>query len=330
MENSNNGKLYEDLPEEFIKWAYRLFLDREVENQDAIEDKKRRIKNCRDLRDIFLNSEEFKAKNQWHKPLPQLTDKSIVYVEHVAPGRELALLFNHIQNTWSYLGKTEPHWSVLSAENFKQDNISQTINLFNETGKNEVSKLFASLDRNQLDYKSFKSAIEYGCGVGRVTRWLAEKFEVVYGYDISSSHLKVAHQYMTEVEIQNVQLNQLVALRDLKKLPQVDFIYSVIVLQHNPPPIITFIIKQFMNSLNSGGVAFFQVPTYKHGYKFSLKEYLNDVNQEVENYQIEMHILPQKDIFTIIRQMDAKLIEVTEDNWAGEGYISNTFIVQKN
>ena len=183
MENSNNGKLYEDLPEEFIKWAYRLFLDREVENQDAIEDKKRRIKNCRDLRDIFLNSEEFKAKNQWHKPLPQLTDKSIVYVENVAPGRELALLFNHIQNTWSYLGKTEPHWSVLSAENFKQDNISQTINLFNETGKNEVSKLFASLDRNQLDYKSFKSAIEYGCGVGRVTRWLAEKFEVVYGYD---------------------------------------------------------------------------------------------------------------------------------------------------
>ena len=39
-----------------------------------------------------------------------------------------------------------------------------------------------------------------------------------------------------------------------------------------------------------------------------------------------MHILPQKDIFTIIRQMNAKLIEVMEDNWAGEGYISNTFI----
>lgn len=43
-----------------------------------------------------------------------------------------------------------------------------------------------------------------------------------------------------------------------------------------------------------------------------------------------MHILPQKDIFIIIRQMNAKLIEVIEDNWAGEGYISNTFIVQKN
>lgn len=46
MENSNNGKLYEDLLEEFIKWVYCLFLDREVENQDVIEDKKRRIKNC--------------------------------------------------------------------------------------------------------------------------------------------------------------------------------------------------------------------------------------------------------------------------------------------
>jgi len=66
MENSNNGKLYEDLPDESIKCAYRLLLDREVDNQDAIEDNKRTINNYRDQKDIFVNSEKIKRKNKCH------------------------------------------------------------------------------------------------------------------------------------------------------------------------------------------------------------------------------------------------------------------------
>lgn len=319
---------YKNLPDEFIQWAYRLFLDREPDNQDVIEEKKRNIQDSQQLRKVFLNSEEFKMKNQWYKPPSQLMSKSAIYVEYLTSDTETSLLFNHIQNTWSYLGKTEPHWSVLSSETFKQLNISQTIDSFNETGKNEVKKLLDLLEKNEVNYQSFTSALEYGCGVGRVTRWLAEKFDKVYGYDISASHLSIASKYMKETGSENVQLNQLIEVKDIEKLQQVDFIYSAIVLQHNPPPIINFIIKQFLDSLNEGGVAFFQVPTYRNGYRFSVKEYLNGISQNGTE-KIEMHLLPQKQVFEIIREMGCKLLEVIEDDWAGPGYISNTFIVQK-
>src|SRR5262249_6189698 len=112
-------------------------------------------------------------------------------------------------------------------------------------------------------------------------------------------------------------------------LPRVDFIYSVIVLQHNPPPIIRFIIQGFIKALNPKGVALFQVPTYSLGYEFSWEKY---ASREVKNRGMEMHVLPQKQVFEVIRQEGGRLIEVIEDGRTGLRYkeMSNTFLVQKD
>jgi SAM-dependent methyltransferase len=117
-------------------------------------------------------------------------------------------------------------------------------------------------------------------------------------------------------------------MRDVERLPNVDFIYSVIVLQHNPPPIIAYVIRQFLRALNAGGVALFQVPTYRLGYEFVLNKYLSN---EAKKSEMEMHVLTQDRIFEIIRQEGGKIIEVLEDGWTGLGYkeLSNTFLVQK-
>ena len=45
---------------EHVKWAYRLFLDREPENEGALQ---REAANTADLRRSFLLSPEFQAKN---------------------------------------------------------------------------------------------------------------------------------------------------------------------------------------------------------------------------------------------------------------------------
>jgi len=80
-----------------------------------------------------------------------------------------------------------------------------------------------------------------------------------------------------------------------------------------------------MRALNPGGIAFFQLPTYKEGYSFLLKEYLgNDSSQE----EMEMHALPQNAVFEIVREENAKILEVVEDFSTSWG-LSNTFLVQK-
>src|SRR5271169_236009 len=48
----------------------------------------------------------------------------------------------------------------------------------------------------------------------------------------------------------------------LARLTNVDLFFSIIVLQHNPPPVILGILDAAFAGLRPGGLAFFQVPTY--------------------------------------------------------------------
>ncbi len=81
-------------------------------------------------------------------------------------------------------------------------------------------------------------------------------------------------------------------------------------------------------ALNTGGIAFFQVPTYREGYTFLLKEYLNG---EATWSAMEMHVLPQVTILEIIREEGDRVIEILEDGWTGwrQRERSNTFVIQK-
>jgi hypothetical protein len=80
-----------------------------------------------------------------------------------------------------------------------------------------------------------------------------------------------------------------------------------------------------MRALNPGGIAFFQLPTYKEGYRFLLEEYLGKESMQEE---MEMHALPQNAVFEIVREENGKLLEVVEDFSTSWG-LSNTFLVQK-
>jgi trans-aconitate methyltransferase len=191
-----------------------------------------------------------------------------------------------------------------------------------------VDRLFKTLERNQVSCSTYKSCLEFGCGLGRVTRWLSDRFESVIGCDISRAHLKEAEKYLSAQAISNVTFFQINQVEDIKKLPKADVVFSVIVLQHNPPPVIELILHQLIKVLNPGGVAYFQLPTYLQGYHFSLKEYLAN---EGEQREIEMHYLPQWKVFEIVQQEGGKILEVCEDAWTGCRYkeVSNTFLVEK-
>ncbi len=312
---------------EAVIWGYRLFLDREPENQAVVADKSKRLVNSRELRQELVNSEEFRQKNHGFPTVLVSGNEPPMYIEETAT--DLQGLFSHIQRVWEHFSETEPYWSVLTQDRFKCHSIQGGKDDFYRSGHNDVVIFFRTLDRNGIDYTSFKTCLEWGCGLGRVTRWLAERFETVFGYDISKSHLQLAENYFTGMDIRNVSLRHISKLQDIENIPKVDVVYSIIVLQHNPPPIIDLIIQRMLKSLNPGGVAFFQVPTYRYGYKFSLQEYLSN---EATKCEIEMHVLPQSNIFNIAIKEGCRLVEILEDGWTGlkHGERSNTFVIQKD
>lgn len=322
------GKLFSPphhISPEAIIWGYRLFLDREPESPLVVADKLKRLASTHDIRRDFVSSEEFKQKNPGFHSLCISGNEPPMFIERVS---DLHGLFFHIQNVWERLGETEPYWSVATLEQFKSSRISETRREFYDSGQYNVAALFKTLERNGIDHTSLKTCLEYGCGLGRVTCWLAKSFERVIGYDISRSHLQIAKQYMDEVGIENVSLRHVSKPQEMRNLPKVDLVYSVIVLQHNAPPIIRLIIQGLIRALNPGGIAYFQVPTYRLGYRFSLQEYLTG---EASRSEMEMHVLPQSEIFDIVSKEDGKLVEVLEDACTGLRYgeRSNTFVIQK-
>ncbi len=308
-----------------ITWGYRLFLDREPENTLVVDEKLNRLTNTQDIRREFVNSEEFKQNNTGLSSLRVSGLEPPMFIENA---RDLEALFSHIQNVWKQLGETEPYWSVLTGEQFRSSNIEWSREEFYGSGLNDVNLLFKAFERNDINYTSFRTCLEYGCGLGRVTGWLAKRFDNVLGYDISEPHLRLAKQYLDESRIHNVSLHYIDKPQTIGNFPKVDVVYSIMVLQHNPPPIIRLIIHEFLRALNPGGVAFFQVPTYRLNYRFSLQEYLSD---EAMRQEMEMHVLPQHEIFRILREEHCQLVEVIEDGYTGlkQGERSNLFVIQK-
>ena len=177
--------------------------------------------------------------------------------------------------------------------------------------------------------------LEYGCGLGRVTAHLAQGFRQVIGIDISLPMLQAAKRWMEQHAISNVSFQVLDSLEAIDALPRCDLFFSLIVLQHSPPPIISRIIRNAVACLNPAGVALFQVPTYLRNYRFNAREVLSgqaSATFSAAHQQYEVHAIRQRDLFRIIREAGASLIEVIENSMLGSDYpgsMSNTLLVQK-
>ena len=85
-------------------------------------------------------------------------------------------------------GRTEPHFSVLSTDKYKSNNLADHSEEFYQSATLDVAKLRNSAARHGIDLSRFADCLELGCGVGRVTRKLAGLFKNVIAVDISTPH----------------------------------------------------------------------------------------------------------------------------------------------
>lgn len=316
----------EGVSREAVEWAYRLLLGRDPESEAVIARQMEGNQDLAQLRNNFLGSAEFApalppgVRIQLHGGEPPNV------IESDGSPELLARLFEHVHRSWHQFGEEQPFWSVLTSPEYRDQPQDAAIDRFFASGKAEVERFQKTLTRIGLGLDGRSTCLEYGCGLGRVTRHLAPHFERTTGVDISAAHLAKAKALAEAKGIGGIDWLHLRSLEQLADLPQVDVIYSLIVLQHNPPPVIERIIKTFARILRPGGIAYFQVPTYRFGYDFRLADYLRNPLKP----GMEMHVYPQDRIFRIFAEAGAVPVSVVEDGCTGlPRERSNTFVFKK-
>lgn len=313
-----------------VVYAYRLLLGREPESEGVVTHYASQVGSLRELRELFVNSAEFREKLQtamFARPPRTPFNGPPMLVELDAPAPQLAALFAKVSAQWHHLGETEPHWSVLTHESYFQENFHMNREAFYASGEAELKMFDATLVRASVQRSSLQRCLELGCGVGRVTTPLASRFAQVLAMDISKAHLQVAQEHVQSLGGANIEFRHLELIDELASLGAYDVLYSRLVLQHNPPPVMARMLHDLLAQLRPGGVAFFQLPTYKAGYSFRIEEYLNQEN----NTHMEMHYFGQTALLDLLAEQRCRVLEIREDDSNGLSVtaVSNTLLVQK-
>lgn len=310
-----------------VRHAYRLLLDREPENESVIA-RLMDTPNPRALRERFLASPEYLQANlsDEHR-IGDYFANAAQTVEVAASPAERRAMFDRIGEAWAAFGETEPHWSVLVDDAFRQQNLAANINVFYESGLADISMQLAFAERAGASLLASTRAFDFGCGVGRLTLALADRFASVVGVDISPGHLRLARERATETSVGNVRFEQIHAVDDLARWQgTIDLVVSRIVLQHNPPPIMAALFEGLLRTLAPSGIAILQLPTFIPGQDFKIADYLANTQP-----QMEMNALPQRYVFEIIERTGCRALEVREDNSIGSfPGVSQTFAIVRN
>lgn len=139
---------------------------------------------------------------------------------------------------WDQFGEREPYYAVLTDERFLRDRID--IAKFYATGEADVARLFADIGEPFHP----KSALDFGCGVGRLTAALTRRVPVVVGCDAAESMLRLAREAVPSATF-------------VSELPdqRFDLVCSLIVFQHIPVPAGEAIVDRLLGMVNASGVA---------------------------------------------------------------------------
>ncbi len=315
---------------EDVRACYRLLLGREPEDEAVLQRHLARADSVGALVDGFLASAEFTARRRDAPRQALPLDIRRLAVEVAATPAELAAMLERIGQYWEEAGREMPHWSVLTEDRYRPEAIEASIDEFYASGRRDAALVEGLLERQGIPPESLPSAVEYGCGVGRATLALARLFDRVTGCDISRPHLALAAEQAEARIVDNVAWHHSTTAAPMPG-DGWDFWFSRLVLQHNPPPVAAHLLRLAFAGLRPGGVAMFQVPTHRTDYAFSIRGYLEAGASRAP--EMEMHVLPQGEVFALAREAGLEVLEVRDDTHvvapASRIWMSNLFVFRR-
>jgi glycosyltransferase involved in cell wall biosynthesis/SAM-dependent methyltransferase len=247
-----------------------------------------------------------------------------------APTGRLARL----SDDWDDLAEQDPFWAILSdpAKRGGRWDLKE----FLESGEREIDRV---LERGRvLGHPSeFGRALDFGCGVGRVTSAMAPHFAACVGVDISSSMVDRARTLHRGIENASFLVNPASDLRTFDDR-SFDLVYSDLVLQHLPDQqLIGKYVAEFARVLSVGGLLVFQVPSsvpfrYRIQARRRLYHALRALKFPVALLQGRLHLhpirmtsVPENDVVDGLRLAGLTVLEVEHATIKGFGIESCTY-----
>jgi SAM-dependent methyltransferase len=165
----------------------------------------------------------------------------------------LTTLERHRQE-WEELADVDPLWAILASPQARGG--KWDLDAFFASGEREIAEVLSVA--KGLGYpKGWERALDFGCGVGRLTRALGGSFGEAVGVDISAEMVRLARE-LNEGRNCRFELNVRSDVGGLET-DTFDFVYSALVLQHMPRrELIRTYIGEFIRVLRPGGLAVFQ------------------------------------------------------------------------
>src|SRR3954463_12883716 len=100
---------------------------------------------------------------------------------------------DELRANWNELGATDPLWAILTVPEYKGNRWNAEE--FFRSGQTAVGELLRRIG-GQLELPvRHAQALDFGCGVGRLTQALAGHFDDVHGVDIAPSMIESARRY---------------------------------------------------------------------------------------------------------------------------------------
>ena len=162
------------------------------------------------------------------------------------------------KRNWEDFAAQDPFWAVLSQPDRKYGRWDRED--FYRTGEVQIAEVMDHAEQFGLP-RTREAALDFGSGVGRLTRALAARFDRAVGVDISQTMVDNATRFNEDVPNVSFQVN---ASPDLSVFEDASFdlVNTRIVLQHLPDrAMILGYVAEFLRVLRPGGLLVFQLPS---------------------------------------------------------------------
>lgn len=232
---------------------------------------------------------------------------------------------DHLQEHWNKLGEQDPLWAILTRPDKKGGR--WTIEEFFQLGVDEIKAVMEYLRSLGITARPAR-ALDFGCGVGRLTQALAGYCDEVVGVDIAPSMIGQATRLNRYGERCRYLVNPGTDLT-LVGAERFDLVYTNMVLQHMPRAYSAQYIAEFLRILSPGGVAVFQIPARPSGTPIGiLLRVLPDRLIRVIR-KMDMYGTPRDRVVRIVEDAGGEVLDIRDDNYAGPHWVGYRYCVRK-
>jgi SAM-dependent methyltransferase len=239
-----------------------------------------------------------------------------------------------LQRTWDQLGHDDPMWAILTDPDKRGGGWDREA--FFRTGEENIEQLMSWL--GQLGIEPPRgAALDFGCGVGRLTQALAARCERAVGVDIAPRMIELARTFNRHGDACEYVLNE---RDDLGTFDDAtfDLVYSALTLQHMEPRFAKRYLAEFLRVLRPGGLLVFQLPhrpAESAGWlrtaapEFVRRTWYGLKRATARSGEMEMHGIPRRRVVDLLESNGGQVVEIQDDPHAAPGWMSLRYCVRR-